>query len=123
MNFPARGACTPYALASLFRESFYDSCRRIHAAGGDYQSVTGEVLHRILGTKLIKRVQEFTTGRPTFSAWRRYRRGTWVAVVTCHGRNGHCVTLRDRVAYDNGWVSCHGVDKVYVCAAWQLGKD
>lgn len=122
MNFPAHGsACTPRALMHLFGESFEDACRRIHRFDGDYRSVTTPVLHRLLSAAFtIKLLQVFDDQRPMFTAWRRYKRGKWVAVVTAPGYNGHCISLENGKAYDNNWAAYHGLDKLQVCGAWRV---
>jgi hypothetical protein len=122
-------ACTPVALGRLFREPFEAACRRIVNAGGNYQSVTPDVLQRVLEPHGIRQVQDFVKRPRKFSAWRRGKRGAWVTVVTGRGAStGHCVTLRDGRAMDNGWCSegsYEGYDRfktLRVHAAWQISK-
>jgi hypothetical protein len=124
MNYH-RGACTPRALAYVLQEPFEQVCHRIHAVpGGDHQSVTGAVMHAVLGAAFcIRKVQEIVRRRPPFDAWRKHKRGNWVVVVTQPGRNGHCVVLQEGAARDNGWMTMSGAGRDFVvCAAWQLGN-
>jgi len=121
-TFPG-DACAPYALARLFRESYSDSCRRVMAAGGDYQRVTYRVMHRLLQRVGIARVHGYRRPR-IFNSWRKGKRGAWVVTVTGNGSRGHCVTLRDGVAMDNGWVGQRygRVMSLRVHAAWKLSE-
>lgn len=124
-TFVARTACTPTALSRLFNEPYDAVCHRIRAAGGDYVAVTCDVLHRVLAPHGIVSVRSFTHRPRIFSRWRP-RRGRWVAVVTGWGSsNGHCVTVDQGKAMDNGWVndypgSLNRYDTLRVHAAWQL---
>lgn len=128
LNFAARSACTPFALSYLFGESYDASCRRIFKAGGDYQNTTREALHRALEPGGIIETQSHKRPR-VFNRWRRQaRRGRWMVVVTGRGAStGHCVTLIDGTAYDNGWAASRycGYDRLKtlrVHAAWRLAK-
>lgn len=122
--FPSRNACAPFALARLFGENYDDWCRHISAAGGDYQAVTCEQLHRLLVERGAISARSFSKRPRIFSRWRPDR-GRWVAIVTGNGsRYGHCVTFRDGEALDNGWVTegrYYGRQaSLRVHAAWQL---
>lgn len=125
MRLTHYNACTPRALTYLFREPYEASCRRIRAAGGDYRSVTSKALQRVLEPAGIAEVQDHTRRPRDFTSWRRGRRGRWVVVATGHGAcAGHCITLIDGKAHDNGWsAEWRGrIKTLRVHAAWQIKK-
>ncbi len=121
-TFTHTGACAPRALSRLFKEPFETSCRRIIAAGGDYQSVTPGVMQKLLVDGPGVKQAQFLKQPRLFQRWRRGKRGAWVTVVTAPGSNGHCVTLRNGEAMDNGWVTWQRgrLERVRVHCAWQL---
>jgi hypothetical protein len=116
-------SCTPRALSRLFREPYEASCGRIQAAGGDYQRVMSDVMQRVLEPYGIKRVLNFVRRPRVFNRWRPAR-GLWVLVVTGWGAStGHCITLRDGRAMDNGWIAQSStLASLRVHAAWQISR-
>lgn len=111
-------SCTPVALGWLLRRSPRAICARIHAAKGDPACVRTSTLEAVLPP--IRRRQRFY--RPVkFLAWRKRKRGAWVVSVRSPGdRAGHCIALRDGIAYDNGYSRYRGLKHFRVYAARQL---
>jgi len=120
-SFALRSACVPFALSRLFGETYDAMCWRIKAAGGEYQAVTCDVLHRVLAPLGMISARSFAK-RPLFNRWRP-QQGRWVAIVVGWGSlSAHCITLQQGVARDNGW-ACEWdarLATLRVLAAWQL---
>lgn len=123
MTFHARNSCTPKALTYVFRESFDKVCQRIHAAGGDYQAVTTEIIHNLLSARFpFKKIIDFVKS-PPLNWWIKGRKGRWVVVAsdgdTPH--SSHCLIVRDGKIFDNGY-SAHPWGPQRVLCAWQLER-
>jgi hypothetical protein len=118
--FFRRFACVPTALAKLFDESYEAACQRLYAAGADYTRVEIGALHDVLEAERdIKTVYDPDV-KPPFMAWRRHKRGEWVAVLTyCDAPTSHCIALKNGAILDNGWLQPTNPN-ILVHAAWQL---
>jgi len=122
LRFGSRNACGPFAIATLLNRSYDGICQLIEDCGGDYQSVTPEILYKVLdilsGVKKVKVYKK----RVLFRDWRKNKTGQWILNVAYFENQGHCIALdstgRGR---DNGWVGQWEVqDKIRVNVAYQL---
>lgn len=119
-------SCALVALSQLFDEPLAKTCLRIFDAGGDPNAVTKSVFDRLLAPLGVR--QRLVFRRPeVFARWRRWKRGSWVVVVTGSGaRTGHCVAMRGgKPLPGNRWVTFvpgrPRYQSLRVHAAWQIG--